>query len=132
MKNTFYHYTAKHLIPGIKKEGLTKGVTPIRTQKQGIDRLSFLTSTQWLTISRDPREQDWAIGVSTPYSRNEARIKINIPNPYMKNVVAFDAFCKMCKDYLWPDFDYDKQITKDWYVFLGNIPKQWIERVRIY
>lgn len=48
-----YHFCAKHFLPGILRDGLTLGVTPVI--ENGL--LRFEIGQQWLTAEKDPRKQ---------------------------------------------------------------------------
>lgn len=126
-KNIFYHYTAKRFIEGIKREGLTKGVTPI------IDngKLLFLQNNQWITKNRNPEQQLWAIPQKISYSRREVRLKINIPKPYLKYIITMEDFVNRFKDFLPDSFNDFPEESKDWFIYHGQIPYSWIEEYRI-
>lgn len=126
--NIFYHFTTKDLAHPIKMQGLTLGMTPSRS--------GFIPMTQWLTKDGDPNNQEGLRGPRSVYDRTEARVKVNIPDPFMKNVLSFDDFCNQFGELygreLIPDFNSFPELSKDWFVFLGIIPAPWIQNVRYY
>ena len=126
--NIFYHFTTKDLAHLIKTEGLSKGMTPTRN--------GFVTMTQWLTKEGDPEHQEGLKGPLNLYDRTEARVKVNIPHPFMKKVLSFDDFCNRFDELygreLPSDFKTFPELSKDWYVFVGHIPASWILNVRYY
>ena len=126
MKNIFYHYTASQFISGIEKHGLTKGKTPVYIDKT----LNFLTRTQWISKDSNPDNQLWAIPVDIKYTRRGWRLKINILEPFMKNVLPMTDFMEQYRDYLPKGFNDFPEETKDWYVYQGCIPSRWIEQIR--
>ena len=124
--NIFYHYTAKQFIEGIKKYGLTMGKTPIYDK----GKLTFISNTQWITKCGDPDKQLWAIPVTIKYSRREYRLKINIPKPFMKNIISMETFMKKYKKLLPDGFNNFPEETKNWFIYNGHIPNKWIEQIR--
>ena len=126
--NIFYHFTTKDLAHPIKVEGITLGMTPSRS--------GFVTMTQWLTKDGDPNNQEGLKGPRSIYDRTEARVKVNIPDPFMKNVYSFDDFCNRFNELygreLLPDFNSFPELSKNWFVFVGLIPASWIHNVRYY
>lgn len=129
-KNVFYHFTRRDAAHQIKREGLTKGVTPVKDK----DQTGFLKHTQWLTTVADQSDQKWTNGYKSRFgvSRTAARVKINIPAPFMGNVMEFQEFCKLFKEHLPYKFDAYPELSKGWYVYLGDIPKAWIVNIRFY
>ena len=126
MKNIFYHYTAKQFIQGIKQEGLTLGKTPII--RNGV--LSFLSNTQWISKDGDPENQLWAIPVSISYTRREYRLKINIPKPFLKNIISMTDFMEKYSEILFDGFNDYPEETEKWFIYNGHIPSRWIEQIR--
>lgn len=129
-KNIFYHYTAKHLLPGIKKEGLTKGRTPRKTEE--LDKFFFVSGIQWITKDGNPYNQRWGDSKQRlGYDRNEVLIKINIPKNKIEKVFPMEYICDELGEFMMPGFNDFPEETKDWYCYAGNIPKEWIERIII-
>ena len=121
-----YHFTANWYFESIKREGLTKGVTPT-TLKNDKDQMLFIQNTQWLTLDGDVDHQFW-----TTYNRNQARFTICIPKELAKQkLMSTQTFCEVFKDKL-PEGFMDDPIANDWYVYLGTIPKQWLISARKY
>jgi hypothetical protein len=119
---TFYHFTSKKNAKKIKKEGLTKGVTLLKS--------GLIGKTQWLTINPDV-EQCGIKGVLKIINRQEARITVTIPKHLEPSLMSFDEFCNKHKENLPDYFDTQKDITKDWHVFIGEISPVWL-KIRIY
>lgn len=119
-----YHFCAAHMLPSIMKEGLTLGRWPIIGYG-----LQTWPKCQWLTQNPDPKEQSWATKNLISYDRTAYRLTVRIPDNYQKKLVR--ARVQMMnvppKDRSiiteWPGSD-------DWYVYLGNIPPQWIDGCR--
>lgn len=129
-KNIFYHFTRRDAAHQIKREGLTKGVTPVKDE----DQTAFLKHTQWLTTVAEQSDQEWTDGYKSRFgvSRTEARVKINIPTPFMGNVMEFQEFCNLFKDHLPDKYNAFPELSKGWYVYFGDIPKAWIANIRFY
>ncbi len=116
-----YHFTPEWMLPGIKKEGLTKGVlvTQFKPPK-------FKTGYQWLTINGD-WNQSWNAGSTLPYDRTEIRLTVKIPDIHkiikwttggrtLINPGIFEALS--C--YGDPD---------NWYLYFGKIKPKWIKQI---
>lgn len=129
-KNIFYHFTRRESAHRIKKEGLTKGVTPLKD----VEYMEFMEHTQWLTTNGNQQDQQWTSGYTQRHgvSRTAARIKINIPEPFMNQVIEFQDFCTKMEDNIPDGFRGHQELTKGWFVFFGDIPKNWIENIRFY
>lgn len=122
-----YHFTAKHLLDSILKEGLTKGGLPIIEQ----DKVSFLTPLQWLTINKDFAQTWCSKKELLKYDRNEVRLTIKVPNSELnKNLIKWTDLAKIK--------GYDKVATylndkegdfNNWYVYAGKIKKHWIREI---
>jgi len=120
--NILYHFTTATNADAIKKNGLTKGVTPVNED----EKIAFIQHTQWLTIDPDVQNQSWATR-----GRTQAVVKVNIPVPLAKEkLIPFDIFCAALGERKVKGFDAKPELTKYWYVYLGTIPPQWIVSVR--
>lgn len=118
-----YHFTADLFIKGIRKEGLTKGVMPvIRNGKNGL-----LSYVQWLTVNGEFK-QAFCEGSSLSYDRAENRLRVVVPENFRKNLLKWDLFKAMVIVQgfdIFPEFD-NHDDCKNWFVYLGKIPPQWI------
>jgi hypothetical protein len=124
MNNIFYHYTAKHLIGSIKKEGLTKGKLPFVANGY----IALKDSFQWLTTSANPKTESVLDAGTLPYSRLAYKIKIRIPVNSLYKVLPFEKICEILGNRKIPGFDdYPRP---DWYCFFGMIPKEWFVNIR--
>jgi hypothetical protein len=139
MKNTFYHFTAKRYVNSIKREGLIKGVAPLSVIINGENKYLLLPGHQWITTNTDPDKQNWMKIRARKKRRveahiyTEARIKLFIPKPFMKNIMTFQDFCNKYNDILVPGFDdVDQELKDSAYVYVGAIPPQWIESVSVF
>ena len=116
-----YHFCAKRFLPGILRDGLTKGGTPII--ENGIMRLQM--GHQWLTAEKDPRKQSWNTHNLISYSRTAVRLTVRIPDSYQKKLVKATDLVKT----LPPDGRYiitDYAGSEAWYIYKGRIPPKWI------
>ena len=121
-----YHFTANIYFNGIKREGMTKGVTPTNMVNEKGERL-FIKNTQWLTIDGNVDNQFWAT-----YNRKQSRFTVFIPKELaMQKLLSMQTFCEVFKGKL-PDGFMDDPIAKNWYVYIGAIHKQWIISARKY
>lgn len=125
----YYHFTAAHMLKPILEKGLTRGATPAI-----VDGLQILiTGTQWLTTSKDFR-QDWCLPEysNLPYDRNAFRLTIEIPNAQRSHVFTWDDFYRMHmlpKGFKKiPGFDDRQHCNPDlWRIFVGNIHPLWVK-----
>lgn len=117
-----YHFTSRQNALKIRKEGLTKGLTLLKS--------GLMANTQWLT-SNPSVEQEGIKGVLKIVDRTEARITVNIPAHLLCNILTFDQFCDLHRGDLMDYFDTEPEITKDWYVYMGVLRPLWL-RVRVY
>lgn len=121
----YYHFTAKHLIHQIAREGLTLGKFPL-VSEAGI---SFTTPCQWLTTSDGFDTQSWNTSQLIKYDRNDYRLTVEIPYKAQKNVVkATDYIKRIPVEYRhiatnWPGSD-------DWYLYIGKINPEWIKEYK--
>lgn len=116
-----YHFCAKHFLPGILRDGLTKGETPII--EGGMMRLQM--GHQWLTTEKDPRKQSWNTHNLVSYSRTAVRLTVSIPDSYRKKLVKATDLVKT----LPPEGRYiitDYAGSEAWYIYKGRIPSKWI------
>ena len=116
-----YHFCAKRFLPGILRDGLTKGGTPII--ENGIMRLQM--GHQWLTAEKDPRKQSWNTHNLVTYSRTAVRLTVNIPDSYRKKLVNATDLVKTIP----PEGRYiitEYAGSEAWYIYKGRIPPKWI------
>jgi hypothetical protein len=115
-----YHFTAAHLWPAIKSQGLRRGVIP----DFGVRRL--IPGFQWLT--RNPSwDQAWDVSHLLPYRRNAVRITVKVPQdhaqylrPWLDLAQLFPETASILNGYGDPE---------NWFVFSGNIPRGWFREV---
>lgn len=123
----FYHFTSKSAAQRIRQTGLLLGMTPYVG--------GTMKHTQWLTTDDDP-SQEGLRGIRKIVDRTEARVTVQIPDSHMENVLSFEDFCASFRSkyqrLMLPYFNSFPELTKDWYVYIGTIPKQWIKGVRFY
>lgn len=116
-----YHFCAKRFLPGILRDGLTLGGTPII--EGGMMRLQM--GQQWLTSEKDPRKQSWNTHNLISYSRTEVRLTVSIPDSYRKKLVkATDLVKTLPQEGRYIITDYDG--SEAWYIYKGRIPPSWI------
>ena len=116
-----YHFYAKRFLPGILRDGLTLGGTPII--EGGMMRLQI--GQQWLTSEKDPRKQSWNTHNLVTYSRTEVRLTVSIPDSYRKKLVKATDLAKT----LPPEGRYiitDYAGSEAWYIYKGRVPPSWI------
>ena len=112
-----YHFCAKRFLPGILRDGLTKGRTPII--EGGMMRLQM--GHQWLTAEKDPRKQSWNTHNLISYSRTAVRLTVNIPDSYRKKLVKATDLVETIP----PEGRYiitDYAGSEAWYIYKGRIP----------
>ena len=120
-----YHFTAKHLLDSILKEGLTKGAIPLMTPKG----MQLATPVQWLTTNKD-FEQVWNTKLIIKYDRNDVRLTVKIPNTELgKNLIKWTDFASL------PEMQATAQSLNDkegdfnnWYIYAGIVKKHWIRK----
>ena len=121
-----YHFTAKHLLDSILKEGLTKGAIPLMTPKG----MQLATPVQWLTTNKD-FEQVWNTKLIIKYDRNDVRLTVKIPNTELgRNLIKWTDFIAI------PEMQATAQSLNDkegdfnnWYIYAGIVKKHWIRDI---
>ena len=116
-----YHFCARRFLPGILRDGLTLGGTPII--EGGMMRLKM--GHQWLTAEKDPRKQSWNTHNLISYSRTAVRLTVSIPDSYRKKLVKATDLVKT----LPPEGRYiitDYAGSEAWYIYKVRIPPKWI------
>ena len=121
-----YHFTAKHLLDSILKEGLTKGAIPLITPQ----RLRLANPVQWLTTNKD-FEQVWNTKLIIKYDRNDVRLTVKIPNTELgRNLIKWTDFASL------PEMQATAQSLNDkegdfnnWYIYAGIVKKHWIRDI---
>ncbi len=74
-----YHFCPAHILPGIKKEGITLGNIPLIKD----NKVRLIPDSQWLT-KNDSFDQEWEKYSTLPYRRNAYRITLKIPKTDIK------------------------------------------------
>jgi len=121
-----YHFTAKHLLDSILKEGLTKGAIPLITH-QG---LRLANPVQWLTTNKD-FDQVWNTKLIIKYDRNDVRLTVKLPNTELgRNLIKWTDFIAI------PEMQATAQSLNDkegdfnnWYIYAGVVKKHWIRNI---
>lgn len=114
-----YHFTSPVHLPGILKEGITKGVIPL----SGLPFPKFLTGYQWLTTNPNFK-QSWNEGSTLPYDRNAYRLTIKIPNFHILKIKRWTQVCHKLTP-LADDLNGFGD-PENWRVFKGVVRLQWI------
>ncbi|TAL78730.1 MAG: hypothetical protein EPN88_02060 [Bacteroidetes bacterium] len=118
--NTFYHFTAKHLLPDILQQGLTLGKFPLISETS----ISFIKPCQWLTVNDKFETQSWNTSNLIKYSRNDYRLTIEIPKAN-KIIKATDYIKLIPLEYRHIVMDWVG--SDEWYLYLGKISPEWIK-----
>ena len=116
-----YHFCAKRFLPGILRDGVTLGGTPII--EGGMMRHQM--GHQWLTAEEDPRKQSRNTHNLISCSRTAVRLTVSIPDSYRKKLVKATDLVKT----LPPEGRYiitDYAGSEAWYIYKGRIPPKWI------
>lgn len=122
-----YHFTAAHLWPSIRREGITRGVLPTLEQS---GEIGITRGWQWLT-ENDSFEQSWCDSAhkSLPYDRNEVRITVCIPKAHRHTLMTWlematylPLTAAMLNSYGDPEH---------WFIFKGKIPPGWFRGVTL-
>jgi hypothetical protein len=117
-----YHFTARALLPKIRREGLTKGMIPWGETRDG--RVICKTGFQWLTRTQQWSDQTWALRGSMPISKNSIRITVLVPKEWEGKVAAWTAIIRRYN----PPFAEEMNQGMDyrnWVLFSGRIPPRW-------
>lgn len=110
-----YHFCPEHMLPGIKKGGLTKGNIPLITK----GKVRLLPKIQWLTLNPS-FDQEWEKYSSLPYRRNDYRITLKIPK-LNENLGRWLSICQH------PIFKETAEILNEygdpenWFIYKGRI-----------
>lgn len=120
-----YHFTAAHLLPAIKRRGITMGTFPLHIGK----RYKLINNLQWLTSDPDKENQSWATKELIDYDRTAIRITVDIPEYFLENLVSAREFVK--------NFTGENKAlveewegSESWFIYKGQIPPGWIVGVR--
>lgn len=118
-----YHFTAAHLLPSIRREGLTRGFF-VRTAGSEV---IYDTHRIWLTSSPDWRQPWCDLRYSSlPFDRTATRILLSIPEenkPALERWVDIAHSCPLAVDlnaFCQP---------QDWWLYNGRIPPEWFEQI---
>ena len=120
-----YHFAPAHMVDGIIAGGLTKGATPGLNSYGGL--VGFITDTQWLTKESDFNKQAWATQKLIDYDRTAYRLSVVIPITHYNNLYDMDKFLKYIIQDGTKTMIRETPGNKDWYVYLGKIPADWIK-----
>lgn len=118
----FYHFTAKDRLEMIEKVGIMYGDVPT-SMSEGFNAV-------WLTTDPNPGTQNWAMG---DYKR-AVRLTVYIPNDEYSNLWKWVEMAnRLDVDKGWREI---LNVTggggeDDWYVYLGVVDPDWIEKVEM-
>ena len=117
-----YHFTAAHLLPAVRKEGLTLGSIPVFKDERPVN---LIPGFQWLTTNPS-FEQEWQSGGRLPYRRNAYRITVKIPRAHDGSLVPWLAMCPHI-----PGGDILNALgdPENWMIFGGRIPPGWFREI---
>lgn len=118
---TVYHFTARHLLPSILKEGITLGCIPLNMKEV---RDGF----QWVTINPEFR-QSWNGQVNVKYDRCAVRLTVEIPSIWRHKVLNWLQVCKKMTEI--HDVLNSFGDPENWRLYRGKIRPEWIKAVEI-
>lgn len=126
-----YHFCSRlHLAGIIAKKSICMGRVPMRLVNGRVTGLGpgrkYPAGVQWLTSNPD-WNQTWTIGrhsAHLPYRRTERRICINIPTPWIPQVVPWPVFCQKTAPESMEHQNFETDWT-NWSLFFGPIPSSW-------
>jgi hypothetical protein len=110
-----YHFCAGHMLDGIRREGLTRGVMPVVKGNE----VRPVNGYQWLTVNPS-WEQSWEMYSTLKYRRNDFRITVKIP----KENKLLVKWTELCKFPFMQETASGLNIYGDpgnWFVYCGNI-----------
>jgi hypothetical protein len=122
-----YHFTAKHLLPRILTEGITKGKIPMFANETTL--IGLLDGYQWLTTS-PAWTQEWCHPKysSLPYDRSAVRLTVKVPDE--DKLYSFEYFMKSQ-----PLLQMSEKILgafgdpENWRIYDGAIPVSGIQKI---
>ena len=112
-KMKLYHFTPAHLFPLVMRDGISRGMTPVKVNRL----IGFVPNTQWLT-SNPEFTQSWSEGSTLPYDRTAFRLTIELEND--KNLLTWTKFKRQIRGHVLPHFDAFGD-PENWYVYVGQI-----------
>jgi len=122
---TFYHYTSRVYLPGILREGITRGDIAISPTE------GFCAPT--LTKSADWQSQVWVklSGPGTALTKTGVRLTVEIPEAERHRL---KTWAQVLSDYridpAWEKAQDQAVGTEEsWQVFFGKIPPSWISKI---
>ena len=119
-----YHFCPEWMLEDILRQGLTLGSLVAQGPNAEI---MLVPGYQWLTKNRE-WNQSWCEFSSRPYKRNEIRLAIKIPFMRCKQAIPWLRFCAKNPNPSWRNLNAYGD-PDNWYVYHGNIPPNWIEKV---
>ncbi len=122
---TLYHFASRIHMQSIKIDGLTQGAIPMGLFEN--PRMEY--GYRWLTLNPE-KAQSWTIGSTLPYDRTEFRATVTIPTSFECNLFWWLGFCSPEKNSIHIDLN-DGGDPENWYVYRGNVPRQWIRSIRL-
>lgn len=120
----YYHFTAAHLIPGILKQGIRKGVLPWSMDQKG--RVGMRAGWQWLTEASH-WEQEWARPSpfsKLPWRRDEIRITVRFPDRFPGQLISWPEVDRAHRPDS-ADFINTFADARNWWLYYGAIPPLW-------
>lgn len=115
-----YHFTAAHLWPAIKLQGLRRGVIPDYGEHK------LIPGYQWLTRNPD-WSQAWDVSYLLPYRRNAVRITVKVPQAHAQDLRPWLGLAQLFPETASVLNGYGD--PENWFVFSGNIPRGWFREV---
>ncbi len=110
-----YHFCPAHLLPSIKREGITKGSIPLIIK----GKVTLLPDSQWLTINNS-FDQEWEGYSSLPYRRNAYRITIKIPKT-ADDLIRWAVICQHLIFKETAEILNEFGDPENWYLYKGRI-----------
>jgi hypothetical protein len=123
-----YHFCPLHCLLPILDQGITKGMTPINFK----GKTALVLKQQWLTKYKG-FDQTFCETSSLPYDRAQVRLKVSIPEGCYPNLYNYRSYALWLGENKLEFFDklddgtFDKAVL-DWYVYMGDIPPNWITK----
>ena len=125
---TLYHFCCAEDMPGIRSQGITKGV--IVGERQSASgrwvRVEF-PGYQWMTYDRNRDRQSWATMKLIKYSRTEYRFTVEIPEKEVSQLYDRDRLSEQIPG---SEKLFDGWAgSENWVVYRGKVPKYWLKKL---
>lgn len=124
MSEILYHFTAAHLLDGIKNEGLTLGFVPLQLSPP-----KFRRGLQWLTINSE-WDQSWNGGSGLlNYSRTAYRLTVSLPNHRTDKLHRWLDYGKIMVPARMFETLNAYGDPQNWFLHFGPIPPRYIAEI---